>query len=178
MNFLSHFFCFYTKLKLRKIFFFGGGAKFFEILEVNFFVFRWNWNWEKIIFWNNLFGGFFLGGGVPYPNFFGHESSILGQIRLPPEFQLPRQTTSGRKVHGRKEKEERRTKKERIMPSLVATTSALTHTTCVRTHYICTKIRDSSSFNFFLFQDSVSRCRAFWWIQVNSYFWRKLQCQC
>ena len=25
-----------------------------------------NWNWEKIIFWNN----FFFGGGVPYPIFF------------------------------------------------------------------------------------------------------------
>ena len=30
---------------------------------------------------------------------------IVGQIRLPPEFQLPRQTPSGRKVRGRKEEE-------------------------------------------------------------------------
>ena len=50
-------------------------------------VFRRNWNWEKIIFWNNFFGGginFFLGGG-PYPVFFLRKSS--SQIRSPPEFQ-------------------------------------------------------------------------------------------
>ena len=34
-----------------------------------------------------------------------------GQIRLPPEFQLPRQTPSGRKVRGRKERK-RKKKKE------------------------------------------------------------------
>ena len=38
---------------------------------------------------------------------------IVGQIRLPPEFQLPRQTPSGRKVSGKKkEKEERKKKKK------------------------------------------------------------------
>ena len=36
----------------------------------------------------------------------------------------------------RKKKEE----EERIMPSLVATPSALTRTMCVRTHYLCNKI--------------------------------------
>jgi len=64
-----------------------------------------------------IFGaGFFWGGG-------GYFLGCGG-------FQLPRQTPSGRKVSGRK--------KERIMPSLVATRSALTRTTCVRTHYIHT----------------------------------------
>ena len=33
---------------------------------------------------------------------------------------------------------ERKLKEERIMPSLVATTSALASTTCVRTHYVRT----------------------------------------
>ena len=61
----------------------------------------------------------------------------MGQIRLPPEFHLPRQTPSGRKVRGRKERRKKK-KKERIMPSLVATTSALTRKPCVRTHYVCT----------------------------------------
>ena len=33
-----------------------------------------------------------------------------------------------------------RKKKERIMPSLIATTSALASTTCVRTHYVRTNV--------------------------------------
>ena len=61
---------------------------------------------------------------------------ILVRVKLghPPEFQLPRQPHSGRKIRAWKKKE------ERIMPSLLATTSALTCTPCVRTHYIRTKI--------------------------------------
>ena len=39
-------------------------------------------------------------------------------------------------VEGRKKE---RKKKERIMPSLVATTFALAHTTFMRTHYVRTK---------------------------------------
>ena len=52
---------------------------------------------------------------------------------FPPECQLPRQTPSERKVRGRK-KERRR----RIMPSLVAATSALARKMCVRTHFVRT----------------------------------------
>ena len=49
--------------------------------------------------------GIFFGGGGPLPHFFSsRKSSIYGQIRSPPEFQLPRQTPSGRKVRGRKER--------------------------------------------------------------------------
>ena len=52
------------------------------------------------------------GGGVPYPIFFLRKSSSQGQIRPPPEFQLPRQTPSGRKVRAwKKKKEERRRRK-------------------------------------------------------------------
>ena len=39
-------------------------------------------------------------------------------------------------VEGKKER--RKKKKERVMPSLVATTSALARTTCVRKHYVRT----------------------------------------
>ena len=66
---------------------------------------------------------------------------ILSALSSPtPEFQLPRQTHSGRKVRGRKEEEEERKKKKerRIMPSLVATTSALAQKPCVCTHYVRT----------------------------------------
>ena len=68
-------------------------------------------------------GGFFWGeggiifGGVgddflffPYPIFFLHESFSYGLIRLPPEFQHPRQTPSGRKVRAWKKEEEERKK--------------------------------------------------------------------
>ena len=61
----------------------------------------------------------------------------LAKVRLHPEFQLPRQTPSGRKVRGRKERR-RRKKERRIMPSLVATTSALARKMCVRTHFVRT----------------------------------------
>ena len=44
-----------------------------------------------------------------------------------------RQTTSGRKVSGRRKKE-----RKIIMPSLVATTSTLARKPCVRTHYVRT----------------------------------------
>ena len=56
-------------------------------------------------------------------------------------FQLPRQTPSGRKVRRRKKKK----KKERIMPCLVATTSALARTTCVRTHSVRTNLLSSNN---------------------------------
>ena len=49
-----------------------------------------------------------------------------------------RQTPSGRKVSGRKERRRRRKRKRRIMPSLVATTSALARKPCMSTHYVRT----------------------------------------
>ena len=52
------------------------------------------------------------------------------------EFQLSRQTPSGRKVCGRKKK--KKEKERRIMPSLVATTSALARKPCVSIHYVRT----------------------------------------
>ena len=94
------------KLKLRKIIIFlGGGGKFFGIFLFNFFVFRRNWNWEKIIFLNNFLGGgiFFLGGGgggvppplfflkkffegVPYPIFFGPNLLVRVKLGYTPNF--------------------------------------------------------------------------------------------
>ena len=48
----------------------------------------------------------------------------------------------GKPLLGEKYVEERKRKKEeRIMPSLVATTSALARTTCVRMHYVRTNER-------------------------------------
>ena len=93
------------KLNLRKNnflagkFSFGGGQFF-----LNFFLFLRNWNWEKIIFWNNFFGG-----GI----FFGENLIVRVKLGQTPEFQLPRQPPSGRKVRGRKEKERRRRRKNK-----------------------------------------------------------------
>ena len=70
-------------------------------------------------------------------NFFGrgilflHEYSSLGQIRLPPKFQLPRQTPSGRKVCGRKE-EERKKNNAKFSG----------HYVCPRTHYVHTNMQN------------------------------------
>ena len=54
---------------------------------------------------------------------------------LPPIFNFLGKPLLGEKyVHGKKKKERRR----RIMPSLVATTSTLARTKCVRTHFVRT----------------------------------------
>ena len=71
------------------------------------------------------------GSGVYYPIFLLHEYSSLGQIRLPPEFQF--------QASAWKEEKERR----KIMPSLVATTSAHARTMCVHMHSVRTKIAKS-----------------------------------
>ena len=49
---------------------------------------------------------------------------------------------AGKWTERKKEKERRR-----LMPSLVATTSALAHTTCVRTHYVRTKKMNNDKFS-------------------------------
>ena len=64
-NFLSQFFYFQAKLKLRKNNFwnflvgseFFWGGDFLKFFNSFLFIYRRNWNWEKIIFWN------FVGGG-------------------------------------------------------------------------------------------------------------------
>ena len=76
-------------------------------------------------------------GGFPYPIFFCANLLVRVKLGYSPEFQLPRSFVSALKVRGRKE---RKKMEGRIMPSLVATTSALAHTMCVRTFYVRTKI--------------------------------------
>ena len=56
-------------------------------------------------------GDFFWGSLSP---FFLHESFSYGQISLPPKFQLPRQTPSGRKVCGRKEERKKEEEEYRV----------------------------------------------------------------
>ena len=63
------------------------------------------------------------GGRGPPPPFFG------GYLEGHAKFKNRRQIPSGRKISGRKKE------KRRIMPSLVATTSASARTTFVRTHF-------------------------------------------
>ena len=51
--------------------FFLGGRHLKKKCQVIFFIFRRNWNWEKIIFCNFFWaGGFFFGGGASLPPFF------------------------------------------------------------------------------------------------------------
>ena len=74
-------------------FFGGGGIKIFlKILKSIFFIFRRNWNWEKIFSWN------FFWWGVSFPVFFVHESFSYGQNRLHPKFHLPKSSGSALKV--------------------------------------------------------------------------------
>ena len=65
--------------------------------------------------------------------------NLLVRVKLghPPNFNFLGKPLLGEKyVHGKKKKEER--KKERIMPSLVATTSTPARKPFVRTHYVRT----------------------------------------
>ena len=58
------------------------------LIMLNCLVENFAWGWW---FWFD----FFWGGGCPVPHFFLHESYIQGQIRLHPEFHLPKLSRSG-----------------------------------------------------------------------------------
>ena len=101
-----------------------------------FFVFRRTWIWEKIIFLAREYFFFWWGpiffGGVPYPIFFGTNLLVRVKLGYPPNVNFLGKPLLGEKfVEG---------KRRRIMPSLVATTSALAFTMCVRTHSIRTNL--------------------------------------
>ena len=69
-------------------------------------------------------------------------TNLLVRVKLgyPQNFNFLGKPLLGEKnVHGRRRKKK---KEERIMPSLVATTSALARTTCVGTHSVRTKIQN------------------------------------
>ena len=78
-------------------------------------------------------GGFFWGGALTL-FFFGTNLLVKVKLGYPPNFNFLGKPLSGEKYVEAKKKK----KQERIMPSLVATTSALARTMCVRTHSIRT----------------------------------------
>ena len=87
-----------------------------------------------IFFWG---GGFFFGGWAPYPIFFCTNLLVRVKLGYPPNFNfLGKPLLVEKYVEGKRKKEE----EERIMPSLVATTSALARKLCVSTHYVRTKM--------------------------------------
>ena len=71
-------------------------------------------------------------GGVPYPIFFCENLLVRVKLGHPPNFNFLGKPLLGEKyVEGKK-------KEERIMPSLVATTSTPARKPFVRTHYVRT----------------------------------------
>ena len=74
-------------------------------------------------------------GGVPYPIFFCANLLVRVKLGYPPNFNFLGKPLLGEKyVHGKRKKKE----EERIMPSLVATTSTPARKPFVRTHYVRT----------------------------------------
>ena len=79
-------------------------------------------------------GGIFFWGGVPYPIFLGENLLVRVKLGHPLNFNFLGKPLLGEKyVEGKRRKKERR-----IMPSLVATTSAPARKPFVRTHYVRT----------------------------------------
>ena len=76
-------------------------------------------------------------GGGPLPHFFCANLLVRVKLGYPPNFNFLGKPLLGEKyVHGRRKKE----KEERIMPSLVATTSTPARKPFVRTHYVRTNV--------------------------------------
>ena len=89
-----------------------------------------NWNWEKIIVWNFFSSReFFFGGGSLTPFFFCENLLVRVKLGHPLNFNF-----LGKPLLGENYVEGKRKKERRIMPILVATMSASTRTTFVRTH--------------------------------------------
>ena len=82
-----------------------------------------------------FFGGGRILGGSLTPFFFCENLLVRVKLGHHPNFNFLGKHLLGEKnVHGKKKK------KVRKMPSLVATTSALARTTCMRTHYVHTNL--------------------------------------
>ena len=91
-------------------------------------------------------GGFFLGGG-PLPHFFCMNLLVRVKLGYPPNFNFLGKPLLGEiHVEGRIKKKK---KKERIMPSLVATTSALAcKRACARTSFAPKLFKSNTKFIF------------------------------
>ena len=80
-----------------------------------------------------------MGGGSLTPFFFYANLLVRVKLGYPPNFNFLGKPLLGEKyAHGKKKEE------ETIMPSLVATLSAPARTTCVRKHFVRTKIQTPS----------------------------------
>ena len=81
--------------------------------------------------------------GGPIPLFLCTNLLVRVKIGNPPNFNFLGKPLLGEKyVEGRRKKKKKK-EEERIMPSLVATTSALAWKPCVSTHYVRTNKMDA-----------------------------------